>query len=633
MARKPNRSKSGDPAVSLLDRLFSFFLDWAIWGYIAYGVMYLLNHYWWTVYIAWYGRLILPSWGWPVVVLATFELALLCRACGHSLGMRALGLQLAGAASREDRPKQGHPRLTYLLASHISILPLGLGVWASPRQPWHERLSGLRLAPLPQREEWVAPPPRWYRTNWGLMALVVLGVTVTLGWHITAINIQVLFSEAGKPARLWQGLVTPDFSYLIRNDPWLHDSVVGALIESVFMALLATVFGAGIAFLLSFFGARNIMAGVFSSHLGIFLAFVWLIPLGVPLGWLCAVIGARLSEALGGLAAGVIIILLIGWVISWRVARKRVRLLQTEWARVLSQSAEILLLASLSGSLCGLTTSAGVRLFFLAVGALAGTAAVTLVGDRLLGIALDKVGQRWRERLLGLLGILPGVLIGLIVAATLSFIYFIIVGGKRGPGFHVIELGILALISFVLLILGGIAGWRYVKSRGYDHIIYAGMLAYSVTRGFFNVFRSIEAILWALIFAVWVGWGPFAGTLALFIHTIAALGKLYSEQVEHIDPGPLEATAAAGASWLETIRYAVIPQIVPPYLAFTLYRWDINVRMATVVALVGGGGIGRLFFYYKNERDWPKVGAVIVAIAIVVWALDYISARIRERIA
>lgn len=424
MARKPNRSKSGDPAVSLLDRLFSFFLDWAIWGYIAYGVMYLLNHYWWTVYIAWYGRLTLPSWGWPVVVLATFELALLCRACGHSLGMRALGLRLAGEASREDRPKQGHPRLTYLLASHISILPLGLGVWASPRQPWHERLSGLRLAPLPQREEWVAPPPRWYRTNWGLMALVVLGVTVTLGWHITAINIQVLFSEAGKPARLWQGLVTPDFSYLIRNDPWLHDSVVGALIESVFMALLATVFGAGIAFLLSFFGARNIMA--------------------------------------------------------------------------------------------------------------------------------------------------------------------------KSP---------------------------------------LGLVVYGLMRGFFNVFRSIEAILWALIFAVWVGWGPFAGTLALFIHTIAALGKLYSEQVEHIDPGPLEATAAAGASWLETIRYAVIPQIVPPYLAFTLYRWDINVRMATVVALVGGGGIGRLFFYYKNERDWPKVGAVIVAIAVVVWALDYISARVRERIA
>lgn len=423
MARKPNRSKSGDPAVPLLDRLLSFFLDWAIWGYIAYGVMYLLNHYWWTVYIDWYGRLTLPSWGWPVVVSATFELALLCRACGHSLGMRALGLRLAGAAGRKGRSPQAHPRLAYLLASHISILPLGLGVWASLRQPWHERLSGLRLARLPQREEWAAPPPRWYRTNWGLMALVVLGVTVTLGWHITAINLQALFSGAGKPARLWQGLITPDFSYLIRNDPWLHDSVVGALLESIFMALLATVFGAGVAFLLSFFGARNIMA-------------------------------------------------------------------------------------------------------------------------------------------------------------------------KSAPG----------------------------------------LAAYGLMRGFFNVFRSIEAILWALIFAVWVGWGPFAGTLALFIHTIAALGKLYSEQVEHIDPGPLEATTAAGASWLETIRYAVIPQIAPPCLALTLYRWDINVRMATVVALVGGGGIGRLFFYYKNELDWPKVGAVIVAIAVVVWALDYISARVRERI-
>jgi phosphonate transport system permease protein len=79
------------------------------------------------------------------------------------------------------------------------------------------------------------------------------------------------------------------------------------------------------------------------------------------------------------------------------------------------------------------------------------------------------------------------------------------------------------------------------------------------------------------------------------------LGKLYSEQIEHIDPGPVEAVTATGASRLEVIRYAVIPQILPPYLAFTLYRWDINVRMATVVALVGGGGVGRLFFYTKTS--------------------------------
>jgi len=421
MARKPKRSRSADPSpIPLKRRLISFLLDWFFWGYVAYGAMYLLNYYWYTVYIDWYGRLTLPSWGWPLVIIATFELALLCRASGHSLGLRVLGLRLV--EERGPSPSW-RKRLRYFWAGHLSIAPLGIGVWTNPQQPWHERLSGLRLTRLPEREELSVPPLPWYRMGWGWMAFALLGLTVTLGWHITAIHLETLFGEAGKTARLWRGLFNPDFSYLIKPDPWLHDSVIGALIESVFMALLATIFGAGIAFFLSFFGARNIMAGN-----------------------------------------------------------------------------------------------------------------------------------------------LPGLLI------------------------------------------------------------------YGFMRGIFNIFRSIESILWALIFAVWVGWGPFAGTLALFLHTIAALGKLYSEQVEHIDPGPVEATTAAGASFLEAIRYAVIPQIIPSYLAFTLYRWDINVRMATVVALVGGGGIGRLFFYYKNERDWPKVGAVIVAIALVVWALDYISGRIREKI-
>ncbi|MFQ6117266.1 MAG: RDD family protein, partial [Candidatus Bipolaricaulia bacterium] len=95
MAKKPNRSRSADsPPVPLRRRLLSFFLDWSIWGYIAYGAMYLLNYYWYTVYIDWYGRLTLPSWGWPLVIVATFELALLCRAFGHSLGERVFGLRL-----------------------------------------------------------------------------------------------------------------------------------------------------------------------------------------------------------------------------------------------------------------------------------------------------------------------------------------------------------------------------------------------------------------------------------------------------------------------------------------------------------------------------------------------------------
>ena len=161
-----------------------------------------------------------------------------------------------------------------------------------------------------------------------------------------------------------------------------------------------------------------------------------------------------------------------------------------------------------------------------------------------------------------------------------------------------------------------------------------GWIVYSVIRGFFNLFRSIETLIWVVVFAVWIGYGnPFAGVMALVIHTIAALGKLYSEQVESIDSGPIEAILATGGSRLQIIRYGVIPQIIPSFLAFTLYRWDINVRMATIIALVGGGGIGDLLFYYRNQGDWSQVGAVVLAMIAVVWTLDYISGRVRERIA
>ena len=161
-----------------------------------------------------------------------------------------------------------------------------------------------------------------------------------------------------------------------------------------------------------------------------------------------------------------------------------------------------------------------------------------------------------------------------------------------------------------------------------------GYVVYSLIRGFFNLFRSIETLIWVVVFAVWIGYGnPFAGVMALVIHTIAALGKLYSEQVESIDSGPIEAILATGGSRLQIIRYGVIPQIIPSFLAFTLYRWDINVRMATIIALVGGGGIGDLLFYYRNQGDWSQVGAVALAMIAVVWTLDYISGRVRERIA
>ena len=157
------------------------------------------------------------------------------------------------------------------------------------------------------------------------------------------------------------------------------------------------------------------------------------------------------------------------------------------------------------------------------------------------------------------------------------------------------------------------------------------MFFYYLTRTILNIVRSIEPLIWALIAVVWVGLGPFAGIIALTVHSIAALGKLYSESIESIDPGPIEAIQATGATRLQTIMYAVVPQMIPPFVSFSIYRWDINVRMSTVIGLVGGGGIGFLLIQYIRLLNYRAAGIAVWFIAITVAILDYVSADIRQR--
>lgn len=159
-----------------------------------------------------------------------------------------------------------------------------------------------------------------------------------------------------------------------------------------------------------------------------------------------------------------------------------------------------------------------------------------------------------------------------------------------------------------------------------------GRAVYAIIRTISTIIRSIEAIVWAIIFAVWVGIGPFAGMLALMVHSIAALVKLYSEQIENIDQGPIEAITSTGASTLQIWKYAVVPQIINPFLAFTIYRWDINVRMATIVGFVGGGGIGLQLFQKQQMTDWNGVGTIVWLIALAVWLMDMVSAEIRKKL-
>ena len=129
------------------------------------------------------------------------------------------------------------------------------------------------------------------------------------------------------------------------------------------------------------------------------------------------------------------------------------------------------------------------------------------------------------------------------------------------------------------------------------------------------------------------GGGAFAGMLALMMHSVASLTKYYSEIIENVSQGPIDAVRCTGANSIQVLWYAVIPQIVLPYIAMTIYRWDTNVRMATVIGLVGGGGIGTLLIQYQGQGMWREVGCIVLVIASIVWLMDAASANIRDSLA
>jgi len=210
--------------------------------------------------------------------------------------------------------------------------------------------------------------------------------------------------------------------------------------------------------------------------------------------------------------------------------------------------------------------------------------------------------------------------------------------GIFSPNFEILPRAILAIIEtiFIAFLATFIAvPFAFFLSFVGAKNIMKGPVAFSfyiALRTFLNVVRSVEPLIWAIIFSVWVGIGPFAGMLALMLHSVASLTKQYSEIVECIFDGPVEGIKATGAGSLQTIRYGVVPQIVLPYISFTIYRWDINVRMATIIGLVGGGGIGTMLIQYQGQALWREVGCIVVVIAVVVWLLDTGSAYIREAI-
>lgn len=150
-------------------------------------------------------------------------------------------------------------------------------------------------------------------------------------------------------------------------------------------------------------------------------------------------------------------------------------------------------------------------------------------------------------------------------------------------------------------------------------------------RRLMNAFRSINEMVFAMLFVVAVGLGPFAGVLALFVGTTGVLAKLFAEAVEAIDPGQVEGVRATGSSSLQEVIYGVIPQVLPLWISYALYRFESNVRSATVVGMVGAGGIGVTLWEAIRGFQMAQTTAILIIIIVAVSCIDIVSQRLRKR--
>ncbi|MFT6558918.1 MAG: phosphonate transport system permease protein [Sneathiella sp.] len=153
---------------------------------------------------------------------------------------------------------------------------------------------------------------------------------------------------------------------------------------------------------------------------------------------------------------------------------------------------------------------------------------------------------------------------------------------------------------------------------------------YQPVRRIMDSFRAINEMVFAMLFVVAVGLGPFAGVLALWIHTTGILAKLYSEAVEAIDPQPVEGIRATGANGLQEVIFGVIPQVLPLWISYSLYRFESNVRSATVLGIVGAGGIGMVLWEYIRGFYYAETAAVMIIVIVSVSLLDILSQRLRK---
>lgn len=177
-------------------------------------------------------------------------------------------------------------------------------------------------------------------------------------------------------------------------------------------------------------------------------------------------------------------------------------------------------------------------------------------------------------------------------------------------------LAVLCSVPLALLAAGNITPWW----------------VHQPVRRLLDAFRSINEMVFALLFVVAVGLGPFAGVLALWVHTTGTLAKLFSEAVEAIDPQPVEGIRATGANVLEEIAYGVLPQVMPLWISYALYRFEANVRSASVVGMVGAGGIGMLLWEVIRGFQYAQTAAILLMLIVTVSVIDLLSAQLRKNL-
>ncbi len=160
----------------------------------------------------------------------------------------------------------------------------------------------------------------------------------------------------------------------------------------------------------------------------------------------------------------------------------------------------------------------------------------------------------------------------------------------------------------------------------------AGTAVYFGMRTFMSIVRSVPTLFWGILFVTSIGLGPFPGVLAIALFSLGLMSKLFSEAIEAIEWGQVEALTATGANPPQVLIHGVLPQVLPYMIAHLLYTFEVNVHSATILGLIGGGGVGFLFSQYIEQFQYSQEAMVIIVVVVMTMAIDYSSAAIRRRI-